>query len=161
MKFAVTLCLFVDLICLNGAEEKRAVPQAGSLTSFQLSVLYQDSLRLFLITALDYRGRGSCNPRASSKPNQLLDWWGSQMCTVLLRAVCVFVWSNGIRQDGLMRLQLFILCALCQAFNRTRCHKNVVAPKPPSPTTLVLTHTWEPHWFSIYSFSKMVGIREN
>lgn len=156
MKFVVTLRLFVDLICLNGTEEKGAAPQAGRLTSFQLSALYQDSLRLFLITALDYRGRGSCNPRASSKPNQLLDWWGSQMCTVLLHAVCVcvsvFVWSNRIRQDGLMGLQLFILCALYQAFNRTHVaikmlsHRAHPTPTPPTPTSLVLTHTWEPHF---------------
>lgn len=65
-----------------------------------------------------------------------------------------------------MGLQLFILCALYQAFNRTHVAIKMLSHRAhpihtPPPSNLPRSDAYLRPTFSIYVFSKIVGIIEN
>lgn len=75
---------------LEGAEQRqRGAPGAWRLTSFRLRVTHQDSLRLFLITALDYEGKAVIH---ALRVNQINCWTDeAHRCARCSSVLCVCV----------------------------------------------------------------------
>lgn len=75
---------------LEGAEQRqRGAPGAWRLTSFRLRVTHQDSLRLFLITALDYEGKAVIH---ALRVNQINCWTDeAHRCAWCSSVLCVCV----------------------------------------------------------------------